>query len=386
MELPKNIVQIGKPDKVHKIFVEDYVVSYIKQLNRSCEDKSAGLALYGKMFEEEGCKYYFLYGAAKIEGLQHRAAYLSQMEKEEIAEVGNQYFEEYEFLAWCSLKGEPVEKLFVLVQGKGVEVEGYACFYEKNECMLNYMLVAGQAAEEKTSATREEVKSQEDGGRRSARGEWKASDYMPAVSKEDKLNASLDNKEREHIKSDKAQKNAIAKKTDYMKMAAVGLFLVLCVIGITTMEDSGKMEDLQVVANQVITNITEQKLPDEAEVIISGGNAEETVTPKPQTETELKVPEEKVLSQTVEVVYPTPEATSEVAQEEGLEVTREEELEEQTVTAVQEYSSYTIAKGDTLIYICMNRYGSLERLEEICELNGISNADNIQVGQTILLP
>ncbi len=28
MELPKNIIQIGKPDRIHKIFVEDYVVSY----------------------------------------------------------------------------------------------------------------------------------------------------------------------------------------------------------------------------------------------------------------------------------------------------------------------------------------------------------------------
>ena len=48
--------------------------------------------------------------------------------------------------------------------------------------------------------------------------------------------------------------------------------------------------------------------------------------------------------------------------------------------------SYTIVKGDTLISICMNRYGSLDNLKEICEMNHISNADNIQVGQTILLP
>lgn len=148
MELPKNIVQIGKPDRVHKIYIEDYVVSYIKQLNRTCDDKPAGLALYGKLYEEEGCRYYFLYGAVKTDGLEHRGAYLSQAEKEEIAENGKKYFEEYEFLAWCSIKGEPLERLFVKGKGKGVEVEGYACFYEKNESMLNYMLLSGQKTTE----------------------------------------------------------------------------------------------------------------------------------------------------------------------------------------------------------------------------------------------
>lgn len=63
MELPKNIVQMGKPDKTHKIFVEDYVVSYIKQLNRSCDGRAVGLALYGRFYEEDECRYYFLYGA-----------------------------------------------------------------------------------------------------------------------------------------------------------------------------------------------------------------------------------------------------------------------------------------------------------------------------------
>ena len=55
-------------------------------------------------------------------------------------------------------------------------------------------------------------------------------------------------------------------------------------------------------------------------------------------------------------------------------------------TPQPEPMAYTVVKGDTLIDICMRRYGSLEKIEEICHLNGIVNADNIQVGQTILLP
>ncbi len=399
MELPKNIVQIGKPDKIHKIYIEDYVVSYIKQLNRTCEDRNVGLALYGKLFEEEGSKYYFLYGAAKIEGLQHRGAYLSQTEKEEIADVGNRYFEEYEFLAWCSLKGEPVEKLFVLLQGKGVEVEGYACFYEKNESMLNYMLLSGQASRESAKTETAEEESFEKTAGRSARGEWNASAYMSPASKENIVQMPVERPEKEE-KAPKNEKNIIARKTGYMRMAAVGVFLVLCVIGITTLNDYGKLEDLQVVANQVIANITEQKLPDTQDAVVSGGNAvtgnhlEEnqevsspvastsvpvTVTPSPALATATPVPSPELATPVPAESTPTPASVTPAP-------VSESEVLSQATEVVPEYTSYTITKGDTLISICTIRYGSLDRLQEICEINSIADADNIQVGQTILLP
>lgn len=48
MELPKNLIQMGKPDRTHKIFVEDYIISYIKEWNRESDGQPAGIALYGK--------------------------------------------------------------------------------------------------------------------------------------------------------------------------------------------------------------------------------------------------------------------------------------------------------------------------------------------------
>lgn len=39
MELPKNITQIGEADKHCRIYVEDYVVSYIKQMNGMAQNK-----------------------------------------------------------------------------------------------------------------------------------------------------------------------------------------------------------------------------------------------------------------------------------------------------------------------------------------------------------
>ncbi len=47
---------------------------------------------------------------------------------------------------------------------------------------------------------------------------------------------------------------------------------------------------------------------------------------------------------------------------------------------------YIVQKGDTLIGICVKRYGSDTRVSEICSLNNIENPDDIKVGEKIFLP
>ena len=66
MELPKNITQIGETNPHCKVYVEDYVISYIKQLNQCASEKEMAVALYGIRKEEAGITYLFLYGACKI--------------------------------------------------------------------------------------------------------------------------------------------------------------------------------------------------------------------------------------------------------------------------------------------------------------------------------
>ena len=394
MELPKNIVQIGKPDRVHKIFVEDYVISYIKQLSRENDGRAVGIALYGRYEEEETLRYYFLYGAARIDGLENRGPYLTQVEKEEIANVGSKYFDGYDFLAWCSVREEPVESFYVQVQGKGVQINGYACFYEKNESMLNYMLIMERQEKKEKERHQEKADKQEAGAEannkesRPARGEWNTSAYRKSdLEQGAKVSAKLSGTE---------------KRTEYMKIAAAAAFVVLCVIGITTLNDYEKLEELQAVAGQVIAGFSEQKLPDipdESEP----GNGEKPGEPL----TGSKLPEETAPS-----VPSDAEAESQILGSEGAQVSTggEEQApagedqpvqgDEQQPEPGQAASSsdtvttgepslptvYTVVKGDTLISICLRHYGSLDKLLEICELNGISNPDNIEVGQTILLP
>ena len=52
MELPKNITQVGEADKYCKIYMEDYVISYIKQMNHlDSDDIHAGQYLTVSYYE-----------------------------------------------------------------------------------------------------------------------------------------------------------------------------------------------------------------------------------------------------------------------------------------------------------------------------------------------
>ena len=84
MELPKNITQIGEADKSCKIYVEDYVMSYMKQMNRFAEDKEMAVALYGRRSMEQAVSYIFVYGACKLTFLQREVRHLSQAHQQEI--------------------------------------------------------------------------------------------------------------------------------------------------------------------------------------------------------------------------------------------------------------------------------------------------------------
>lgn len=394
MELPKNIVQIGKPDKLHKIFVEDYVVSYIKQVGRSGGGEAVGLALYGRAYEENDCSYYFLYCAAKVEGIEHRGPYLSQVEKEEAVELGKRHFPEQDFLAWCSVREELADSIYILKQGKGIEVCGYACFYEKNESMLNYMLAL--ARQEK----REESTDDTAPGEKTARGEWKAETYKKQLA----VRADEAGTRREKEKREEAGKKTEAFGSGYGRMVAAAALFALCLLGIGALGNPEKRQELQVTAQQVIASLSEQKLAEEVaeqDITAASDVSRAAASAAGQQVGQTDGTEGKQDNRIVRA-----ETDMSAAGEEPVSAGQQEEMGEQTAAAgivsggdgeesrkteeaVQTAAApvlYTIVKGDTLISICRARYGNMDRMQEICELNQISNPDSIAVGQTILLP
>ena len=49
-------------------------------------------------------------------------------------------------------------------------------------------------------------------------------------------------------------------------------------------------------------------------------------------------------------------------------------------------ASYTVKAGDTLADICKMYYGGLDKLEELCSINGIEDENKILPGQKLFLP
>ncbi len=377
MDLPKNITQIGEADKHCRVYVEDYVVSYIKQMNGMAQNKDIAIALYGRRTVENGVAYLFAYGSAKLNFLQKPVRHLSQAQEQEIEKIRKKYFPEMTFLGYQILNGEMVEGFQICEQEICRCVAGYAQFYEKNDSMLAYMLEnRGEEAEpEKVDQEKYEVVKKRQEERRQ-------------------------NQESGHAVRQREPDNIIPMPTvglRRMKMAATGVFVLLCVMALALMRQENTGESFGETARQAMSSLMEQKLPDAVEE----QNQTSTLVAEDKLEDALR--QENAVAESTAETSAQETATSEAVAGNTTEVTQEQQPEPtpestpestpvvtaepaQTQEAVAQPTVYTIQKGDTLIGISLRNYGSNAKVSEICTLNGITDPDDIKIGQEILLP
>ena len=398
MELPKNITQIGEADKHCRVYVEDYVVSYIKQMNGMAQNKDIAIALYGRRTTENGVAYLFAYGSAKLNFLQKPVRHLSQAQEQEIEKLRKKYFPEMTFLGYQILNGEMVEGFRICEQEICRYVAGYAQFYEKNDSMLAYMLEnrEEEAEPEKLDQEKYEVvkKRQEERRQRQESGHAsRAVGHTENTSVEYRRAAATRRKEPDNI----IPMPTVGLRR--MKMAATGVFVLLCVMALALMRQENTGESLEETARQAMSSLMEQKLPDAVEeqnqvsTLVAEDKLEAALRQEnnamaenePAT-AETTVPEMVVTETAVEdTTEVTEEPQPEVTPEPTPEVTAEPEAS-QTQATVAQPTAYTIKKGDTLIGISLHNYGSNTKVSEICALNGITDPDDIKIGQEILLP
>ena len=398
MELPKNITQIGEADKHCRVYVEDYVVSYIKQMNGMAQNKDIAIALYGRRTTENGVTYLFAYGSAKLNFLQKPIRHLSQAQEQEIEKLRKKYFPEMTFLGYQILNGEMVEGFRICEQEICRYVAGYAQFYEKNDSMLAYMLEnrEEEAEPEKLDQEKYEVvkKRQEERRQRQESGHAsRAVGHTENTSVEYRRAAATRRKEPDNI----IPMPTVGLRR--MKMAATGVFVLLCVMALALMRQENTGESLEETARQAMSSLMEQKLPDAVEeqnqvsTLVAEDKLEaalrqenNAVAENTTATVETTVPETVVTEAAVEdTTEVTEEPQPEVTPEPTPEVTAEPEAS-QTQATVAQPTAYTIKKGDTLIGISLHNYGSNTKVSEICALNGITDPDDIKIGQEILLP
>ena len=409
MELPKNYTQIGEVNQYCRVYLEDYVVSYIKQLNGHALDKEIAIGLFGVRKEEAGVSYLFLYGACQLNFLQKATRHLSQAVLQEAEKVRRKYFQEYEFLGCQVLNGERIEGVHVYEQGTCRYIDGYAHFYEKNDSMLQFML------EERKEGQPEEVNCEK----------YEEVKRRQAERKQIEEQRRNRRKIRQIRRADKSESQIQNENMGYrqMKTTVAAVFVLLGLAGLVTMGSGNKLEKLQSAARQMLDEMSEKRLPDAMEVnsghaqvgtVVAEDKLAEAILKEneeasddmashetqetPDTEVnnqDLGESEEKGATESEEsVTIGIAESESQVTLQPGgeAEITSQTgaevggEVEAETNGGAKETITYMVQKGDTLIGICLQVYGSDEKVSEVCELNHITNPDSIKEGEKILLP
>ncbi len=435
MELPKNITQIGEADRTCKIYVEDYVVSYMKQLSRQTEDKGVAIALYGKCTKEQTLSYFFIYGACRILSINREVRHLSQAQNQEVERLRQRYFPEYTFLGYHIFDGEMVEGMHIQEQDICRYIKGYACFYEKNDSMLAYML-DNQSREHEP-----EQYGQEKYDRVRARQEERRSQYEQKGQRPQNETSAAQRQRRTAVKEPEKKSGSSAKM---MRVSAAAVFAVLCLAGVAAVvgengdgslgdrarqlwaqlsdpkpeendellesvaaedipdvHDSGtlvaedSLTDAILQENQQMTAVSGQAVTGQPEETdgqtgesqdqgdpLQQGTMEDQPQEPPQNAEEQNAEQQNLDGQDGQ------EGQSQTAQDPGTdeEVPAQGPAISDIETQQSQPAGYVIQAGDTLIGISTRQYGDDSHVQEICELNGISNPDNIQIGQKILLP
>lgn len=341
----------GKEDK-YKIYVEDYVISYLKYETGTLE--LSEIFFYG--YCERNAKEYVIYGAGRDKQLA--------------------VFDKYDLLEKiaCRLtQGGPV--FMVRENGELYEIKGYDIFYYNNEEMQSYLIDRKQQC----------MESDKNGDR--------TSKYIS--ENRERKNPAETPRKRMH--------NAVS-----VQLGVIFVILIAIVINSTNSYD--KMERLNQSAQEVFFALENQEAEETAAA--DGGQGEITVerdilgenTEKNIQEDILQSVEDENKAETMENEVQQDEAESELEgnlkpaedeAEDGMvenevrqdDVGSEDDTPEDTEALSRSITRYyEVERGDTLYTISERIYGDTSKVQEICELNQISDPDNIRYGQKIILP
>ncbi len=406
MEVPKHTTQVGTIAANKKLYIEDYCISYMKQLGEEYPEDRKQIALFGIVEKEKNIEYAYAYGAAMLGKGRGRTDSLTNSQKEEAESFREEFFPEYQLLGVVIGTDSVNETVYWLGNGnKSIPLDGYYIFYDKNEAMLNFMMHNQKEERDidldpviikKADMDREkrEKKEKEEVARQSA--QQRSGKYRKKIQ-------SAENTVR-------AEKHR--KKSPFPVAACLLVVAITGIYGVKTYYPEVGLEQVKSYFSELRTKasiFTSSYLDgdDTTEGLLVLNETTETTATDEIASTESVIEDIVVVSTTVQppaeldvIVIPEPDAveqntgqqetasTENVQQETNqAETATQETAQQESVSTEQERpEKYLIKKGDNLLRILRTYYGDESKLLEICDINGIVDPNNIQVGQTILLP
>lgn len=350
--MPQRTKQMGGIEQRLKIFIEDYVYTYLHQYGRSGGGKEKLAALVGKYYEVEGQRVLVISGAiqGKETVQENGAECFSDETWEYIGGQLQQYFQGMTVVGWAHFQPgfgvfltprderfhleyfkESWQVLFMLdtmdklnafylynEDGTGLQqARGYFVYYDRNRRMQEYML-ANSIAQPKAPAEEEEPMAQSDGGRR------KRPEARMDAAKQ--IRSVLQRRERTARR---------AKREHDLVLAAVsGVLCVVCIcMGLAMMQSIGRLQTVEQELTAMRTSY--QSLAEDM--------------------------------QDAKTVF-------------AMQATQVVEEKKETK------KKYTVEGGDSLGFISRKFYGDNSGISRIMEANGLTDADMIFAGQTLWIP
>lgn len=410
LKIPKNVMQIGTGSPNVKLYMEDYVHTFLER----CQGKETCLA-FGQQEEKDGIRYYLIYG----------------VEKETDFRRGNfPYFQKLERIGKIEKKEAAVR--FWTVRGEEIQIGGYFIFYEQNEEMQAYMIaereqsrpadVEEERVMEAISARREKRKAE--AAADAARGITASRASAPNTASGRKTVLSR----LGALKAAAPTLNAASRKTAFgtayqdrlgstgalfPKLCRIGCLVLLLVLVGTALTSVNQYPDMKAVSALLAGAVRNTK--NETENTSPGLIVEETVgwnssdemaqsaaldeatqaddaTGAANTAMDDEVTDNRTAGNVMTDNATADSATADSAtvDSQNAVATDADAAASDSFPQVQEAlahpESYQVQKGDSLIAISRRFYGTDEKVIEICRLNNIKDPNQIQPGQNILLP
>lgn len=429
LKIPKNVMQIGTGSPNVKLYMEDYVHTFLER----CQGKETCLA-FGQQEEKDGIRYYLIYG----------------VEKETDFRRGNfPYFQKLERIGKIEKKEASVR--FWTVRGEEIQIGGYFIFYEQNEEMQAYMIA--EREQSRPADVEEERVMEAINARREKRKAEAAADAARGItaSRASAPNTASGRKtvlsRLGALKAAAPTLNAASRKTAFgtayqarsgstgalfPKLCRIGCLVLLLVLVGTALTSVNQYSDMKAVSALLAGAVRNTK--NETENISPGLIVEETVgwnssdemaqsaaldeatqaddaTGAANTAMDGEVTDNRTADSVMpDSVMPdsvmsdsvtTDSVTTDSVMADGQNaVTTDADAESSTARqsasasdsfpqvqeALAHPESYQVQKGDSLIAISRRFYGTDEKVIEICRLNNIKDPNQIQPGQNILLP
>lgn len=384
-QIPKNVRQIGNVSDTPKVYVEDYVDTFLSQLCDKAGEVPMGAFLIGDLINAGEEEYVYIYGAVQMHELKvsGNEYILEEAVWKAAYEDCKQYFEDGEMLGWfVANPGVPLsvgegitklhrkafpknntifilkdpieqeEKYFVHKFHDLMELGGHFTYYEKNPCMQNYMI--------------------------SSR---KKNGVCPSETVEDRAAKDF----RSLVRA-REQRQGQRRTSRLMYAMSACLVLLVVIMGVAMLNNFDRMKKVKSMIDEIGSTSVADVKAEEMDKKEEEEEKEESIKAEPEAV--------KETSGTVTAIVEEKENSTESVQSPEVTETKAEDTGQTGGVSAQSAESdyngkngvYVVEEGDTLAMISKKIYGDLSHTEAICKMNGLADGNLIYVGQKLLLP